>query len=92
MQSEEKCNGFFQKILEYLPPDYGFFAASCRLLFPHFKNTDKKSMDFNDLHVLVGLEEVRKQIDYATLFLAQKLYDFCGLWRSVAFVALSHWI
>jgi putative DNA primase/helicase len=33
------------------------------LVFPSFKNTDTKPTDFNDLHVLEGVEEVKRQID-----------------------------
>jgi hypothetical protein len=35
----------------------------CSVVFPQFKNTDTKPTDFNDLHVLEGLEVVKEQID-----------------------------
>jgi len=38
----------------------------CSVVFPTFKNTGRKPTDFNDLHVLEGLEEVKAQIDKAT--------------------------
>ena len=37
----------------------------CSLIFPQFKNRETKTTDFNDLHVLEGLEEVRHQIKRA---------------------------
>lgn len=37
----------------------------CSLLFPQFKNTDTKSTDFNDLHVLEGLDTLKAQIEQA---------------------------
>lgn len=33
-----------------------------KAMFPQFKNTSTQPTDFNDLHVLEGLEEVKKQI------------------------------
>ena len=38
----------------------------CLTLFPVFKNRETKPTDFNDLHVLEGIEEVKIQIDKAT--------------------------
>lgn len=35
----------------------------CSLVFPTFKNTETKPTDFNDLHGLEGIEEVKRQID-----------------------------
>lgn len=40
---------------------------ACSVVFPEFKKTESRPTDFNDLHVLEGLEEVRKQIDKALL-------------------------
>lgn len=37
----------------------------CSLVFPQFKNTESKPTDFNDLHVLEGLEEVKAQLESA---------------------------
>lgn len=39
---------------------------SCAAVFPQFKDTDTQPTDFNDLHGLEGLEEVKKQIDSAS--------------------------
>lgn len=39
---------------------------SCAVVFPQFKNTDTQPTDFNDLHGLEGLEEVKKQLDSAS--------------------------
>ncbi len=38
----------------------------CSVVFPTFNNTKTKPTDFNDLHVLEGLEEVKTQIDKAS--------------------------
>ncbi len=35
----------------------------CSVVFPTFKNTDSKPTDFNDLHLLEGLEEVKRQME-----------------------------
>src|SRR3990167_2795586 len=35
----------------------------CSLLFPTFKKTETKPTDFNDLHLLEGLEEVKRQMN-----------------------------
>ena len=35
----------------------------CSVIFPTFKNTETKPTDFNDLHVLEGIEEVKRQIN-----------------------------
>ncbi|WP_461834829.1 DUF3631 domain-containing protein [Desulfothermus sp.] len=40
-------------------------AVCAKIALPKFKDTFTKPTDFNDLHVLEGLEEVRKQIDKA---------------------------
>ncbi len=37
----------------------------CTLVFPQFKNTETKPTDFNDLHVLEGIEAVKIQIEQA---------------------------
>ncbi len=34
----------------------------CSVVFPHFKNTSTKPTDFNDLHVLEGLEVIKEQL------------------------------
>jgi putative DNA primase/helicase len=34
----------------------------CSVVFPTFKNTETKPTDFNDLHVLEGFEEVKRQM------------------------------
>lgn len=39
----------------------------CSVVFPHFKETDAKPTDFNDLHVLEGVEEVKAQLEQAQL-------------------------
>lgn len=36
---------------------------SCSVVFPQFKNTENKPTDFNDLHVLEGLDTVKSQIE-----------------------------
>lgn len=36
---------------------------NCSVVFPTFKNTESKPTDFNDLHLLEGLEEVKRQIE-----------------------------
>ncbi len=43
---------------EELSQKYG-----CSLVFPHFKNTETKPTDFNDLHKLEGLTMVKEQIN-----------------------------
>lgn len=35
----------------------------CSIVFPQFKNTDTKPTDFNDLHVLEGLDVVKTQVE-----------------------------
>lgn len=35
----------------------------CSVVFPTFKNLEAKPTDFNDLHVLEGLEEVKRQVE-----------------------------
>lgn len=35
----------------------------CSVVFPVFKNTDKQPTDFNDLHILEGLEVVTNQLE-----------------------------
>lgn len=37
-------------------------CGASKVIYPKFKNLDTKPTDFNDLHVLEGLEEVKKQI------------------------------
>jgi putative DNA primase/helicase len=37
----------------------------CAVVFPQFKNTDTQPTDFNDLHVLEGVGEVKKQLEQA---------------------------
>ena len=37
----------------------------CRVTYPTFQHTDTKPTDFNDLHCLEGLEEVKKQLELA---------------------------
>lgn len=37
-------------------------ATHCRVVFPVFSNTEGQPVDFNDLHILEGLAEVKKQI------------------------------
>lgn len=37
----------------------------CAVVFPQFTNTDEKPRDFNDLHVLEGLDKVKDQIEEA---------------------------
>ena len=37
----------------------------CSVVFPQFSNTDSKPTDFNDLHVLEGLEAIKSQIGAA---------------------------
>ena len=39
----------------------------CSLVFPQFKNTETHPTDFNDLHVLGGLDAVKDQIVHAPL-------------------------
>jgi hypothetical protein len=34
----------------------------CSVVLPHFKNSSSNPTDFNDLHVLEGIEEVRRQL------------------------------
>ncbi|MBS0271178.1 MAG: DUF3987 domain-containing protein [Proteobacteria bacterium] len=43
----------------------------CSVVFPRFKSTETKPTDFNDLHVLEGLEEVKTQIEKASQFPSQ---------------------
>lgn len=38
-------------------------ATQCRIVFPVFQDTTTKPVDFNDLHVLEGLDVVRKLIE-----------------------------
>lgn len=38
----------------------------CSVVFPQFKNTDTKPTDFNDLHLLEGLDTVKEQINQIT--------------------------
>jgi putative DNA primase/helicase len=40
----------------------------CSLVFPQFKNVTSKPTDFNDLHVLEGLEAVKSQLEHAQSF------------------------
>lgn len=45
--------------------EYALKAAykyNAKVLFPKFRNIDTKPTDFNDLHVLEGLEEVKRQL------------------------------
>ena len=46
----------------------------CRVVFPKFTNTDTNPTDFNDLHCLEGLEEVKKQINVVLLEKRSKVY------------------
>jgi putative DNA primase/helicase len=41
-------------------------AHGCSVVFPQFKDIATKPTDFNDIHVLEGLESVKNQIDKAT--------------------------
>lgn len=43
----------------------------CSLVFPQFKNTETHPTDFNDLHVLEGLEVVKYQIEHAPLIISE---------------------
>jgi putative DNA primase/helicase len=47
-----------RKTAEEVAKKYG-----CSVVFPTFKNTATYPTDFNDLHVLEGLEEVKRQLD-----------------------------
>lgn len=38
---------------------------NCSLVFPQFKNAETKPTDFNDLHILEGLEAVKQQLEQA---------------------------
>jgi putative DNA primase/helicase len=38
---------------------------NCSVVFPQFKNTETKPTDFNDLHVLEGLDTVKQQLEQA---------------------------
>ncbi|MBY0273035.1 MAG: DUF3987 domain-containing protein [Alphaproteobacteria bacterium] len=43
----------------------------CSLVFPQFKNTKTHPTDFNDLHVLEGLDAVKEQIGHAPLLVPE---------------------
>jgi putative DNA primase/helicase len=43
----------------------------CSLVFPQFKNTETHPTDFNDLHILEGLEAVKYQIGHAPLIVPE---------------------
>lgn len=45
----------------------------CSFVFPIFKNTETKPTDFNDLHVLEGLDEVKRQIKSNIQFIDKDL-------------------
>ena len=46
----------------------------CIVIYPTFQNIDTKPTDFNDLHCLEGLEQVKKQIDAALIEKRAKVY------------------
>jgi putative DNA primase/helicase len=72
-----KDNNIGREKAEEAAQQYG-----CSVVFPQFKNTDTKPTDFNDLHVLEGLEEVKKQIEtvfHKTTLKALNIRDLLSL-------------
>jgi putative DNA primase/helicase len=57
-EDQWKDNNVGRKTAEDVAQKYG-----CSVVFPTFKNTATYPTDFNDLHVLEGLEEVKRQLE-----------------------------